>query len=191
MEQVNNIQILKNQIRAQLKEKREQISFDNILKSSDRIAHLFLEIIKNNDFNSIMSYCSFRNEVDTDFINKEILKMKKILILPKIENNQIIPIRENSLLGLKKNKFGIYEPDGYCYTDKIDMIIVPGIGFDKKGNRIGFGKGYYDKFLKNYKTVLKIALAFEFQIINNIPTEEHDIKINKLISEKKLYHFSD
>jgi 5-formyltetrahydrofolate cyclo-ligase len=191
MEQANNIQILKNQIRTQLKEKREHVSAQNILKFSNRISLSFLEIIKNNNFNSIMSYCSFQNEVDTNFINNEILKMKKILILPKIENNKIIPVREKILLDLKKNSFGIHEPCGLFYTDRIDMIIVPGIGFDKNGNRIGFGKGFYDRFLKNYKTTLKIALAFEFQILNNIPNEEHDIKINRLVSEDNLYLFGD
>ena len=79
---------------------------------------------------------------------------------------------------LEPGSYGILEPNSEkirkISTEKIDLIIVPGIGFDSKGNRIGHGKGYYDNLLKNSKKAIHIGLAFEKQIVIKIPVEYHD-----------------
>ena len=69
--------------------------------------------------------------------------------------------------------------------DEVDLIIVPGVGFDSCGNRIGHGKGYYDKLLKNSKAST-IGLAFEFQVIEKIPSEKHDVSIDMIVTEKRI-----
>ncbi len=69
--------------------------------------------------------------------------------------------------------------------DELDLIIVPGVGYDEQGNRIGHGKGYYDNLLKN-SIALTIGLAFEFQIIKKIPIEKHDVTINKILTEERI-----
>ena len=66
------------------------------------------------------------------------------------------------------------------------MILVPGIGFDKKGSRIGHGKGYYDNLLKNSNRAVHIGLAFECQIVKCIPTQNHDIPVDKIVTEKRI-----
>ena len=71
--------------------------------------------------------------------------------------------------------------------DKLDLVIVPGIAFDKKGHRIGYGYGYYDRFLKTIKKkAVKIGLAFDFQLIESIPEEEHDVPMNIVVTDKEI-----
>ena len=90
---------------------------------------------------------------------------------------------------LKISSYGILEPKKdkikNISSDKIDLIIVPGVAFDLKGNRMGHGKGYYDRFLNLVKST-SIGLAFEFQIIENIPVESHDKPIDMIITEKRI-----
>lgn len=86
------------------------------------------------------------------------------------------------------NRYNILEPDtkDATTTDDFDVIIVPLVGFDEKCNRLGHGKGYYDRFLKNSRT-LKIGLAFEAQKLDEIVTNENDIKLDYIITEKDIY----
>ncbi len=81
----------------------------------------------------------------------------------------------------KKGAMGIEEPIGDKYIGRIDLIVVPGIVFDKTGNRIGFGRGYYDRFLENYPDSVKVSIIYDFQLIEKIEVEEHD--------KKSGYHF--
>ena len=87
--------------------------------------------------------------------------------------------------------YGILEPVKIIEKspNKIDLIIVPGIGFDKRGNRLGHGKGYYDKLLRKLKTI-KIGLAFELQIVDQIPTDENDVPVDLIITEERIINLS-
>ena len=89
---------------------------------------------------------------------------------------------------LQKSHKKILEPHKDCQKiapEKIDLIIVPGIAFDKQKNRIGYGDGFYDRLLKKTKCPT-IALAYEFQIVHNIPGEKHDVKVDQIITEKRI-----
>ena len=92
-----------------------------------------------------------------------------------------------SLEGLKENKYGILEPDDskeeFC-KNNLDLIILPGVAFDLVGKRIGYGGGYYDRYLENIdKKIIKVALIYDFQLLENVPAEEHDIKADYIITE--------
>ena len=84
------------------------------------------------------------------------------------------------------DSFGIKEPVGEIYNGDIDLIIVPGVVFDREGNRIGYGRGYYDRFLKLYPRVRKISLAYEFQILDRLEVEEHDEKIDVIVTKNNI-----
>ena len=71
---------------------------------------------------------------------------------------------------------------------KYDVILVPGLAFDRKGNRIGYGKGHYDKFLAGQDKAVKIGISYEFAVLDRIPVESHDITLNYIISEEELYN---
>ena len=132
-----------------------------------------------------MSYMSFKNEVDTHKINERIIVARKKLILPRVMDKENMEAVEYSGK-FQKGSMGITEPVGESYEGKIDLVIVPGIAFDKEGNRIGFGRGYYDRFLEKYPKVEKIALIYDFQLVDNIPAEKYDRKIDVLFTKNKV-----
>ena len=100
----------------------------------------------------------------------------------------------DSLKDLKIGNYDLYEPidisvDKFCDKYQIDLMIVPGLVFDEKGYRIGFGGGYFDRYLKDFKNVT-VSLLAEFQIIKQIPTNQYDISVNYLITEKSIVETS-
>jgi len=123
-----------------------------------------------------------QDEVHThDFIKK--WAKDKDIILPVVNGDKLHLKRFTGTQAmLTGEKYGIQEPDGEEYTDfnAIDLVIVPGVAFDKAKNRMGRGKGYYDGLLPKLKAY-KIALCFNFQMVDEVPTELHDIKMDEII----------
>lgn len=133
---------------------------------------------------NVFSYISFGKEVDTT----QILRLKeKNIFVPKLKKQEMIMCQydENNL---EKNKFGISEPrdERIQKPQKNDIIIIPALAVDREYNRLGYGGGYYDRYLKNTNSIL-IVLGYEKLIFNKIPTENHDIKFNILITENQVY----
>ena len=141
---------------------------------------------------NIFIYLSFGSEIDTNPIIDRALEDGKEVYIPKVykSNKEMKAIRLNSFEDLEENSMGILEPkDDSNFIDKenIDLIIVPGAVFDLEGNRIGYGGGYYDRFLSNIKDKRnKVALAYDLQIVENIEAEEHDIKVDYIITNSRI-----
>ncbi len=133
----------------------------------------------------IALYNSMDNEVDTSYLIELALTNKKVL-LPRIIDDEIKFIMINNHTTYTMSNFRILEPIGEVYTGDIDLIIVPGLAFDKDLNRLGFGKGYYDKYLMN-KDIYKIGLAFDEQIVDEVPHNELDIKMDMVITKNRVY----
>ena len=131
-------------------------------------------------------------EVETSPIIKKAFKLGKKIVLPVtlVGEKKIKPVYlEDFRHGFKKGPYGIYEPKEFKKRKKpikikdIDLVIVPGLAFDKKHNRLGHGGGYYDRFLKKLsKSVPKIGLGFKFQLLRKIPTTKSDISLTKIIT---------
>ena len=132
-------------------------------------------------------YASMDDEVSTDELIKELLHLSKVVVLPKIEGDHISFYQITSLDDLEvQGKYQIREPIGQkALKEAVGAIIVPGICFDMKKNRLGFGKAYYDKYLSK-QDIYKIGICFDEQIIDEIPTEEWDIKMDIVISDKRM-----
>ena len=129
--------------------------------------------------NTIMMYWSLPDELCTqDFIEK--WAKEKIILLPSIENGKIIPRIFHSRNDMQKGQFGIAEPAGEVFTGKIDVVVVPALAFDKNRCRLGRGKGYYDRFLTGYDGV-KCGIAWDFQIVDFIPCEAHDVPMDYVL----------
>lgn len=149
-----------------------------------------LEVFKN--AKNIFIYISYGSEIDTYSYIKEFLNMDKNIYVPKTDMRERImeAVKIEYLENLKKSKYGILEPDSFenkIDKDKIDLVILPGVVFDRRGGRIGYGGGYYDKYLKDMnKDIPKIALCYEFQLIDEVPSEPHDIKADFIITENKV-----
>lgn len=133
----------------------------------------------------VMFYISFDGELNTKGMIKEAQKLGKITAAPVCETNRIMrPCILKAGAKLKKGLYGILEPAIRKFMDlrDLDLVIVPGIAFDKKGNRLGRGKGYYDHFLKRMPVkTTSIGLAFDFQILPSLPTTIRDISVHKVL----------
>lgn len=141
---------------------------------------------------TIMLYISINSEVMTLKLLSNAVEENKRIVLPKVVRNNIIPITLNKNFKLLSGYMGILEPiEGEEFEGLIDLAIIPLVGFDLQGYRIGYGGGFYDRFLKEYesKIKIKIGIAYELQKIQNIPYEEHDIKLDYVITEKQIYSF--
>jgi len=141
----------------------------------------------------VFSFCSFRSEVSTIQLLQEFLSTGKGVIVPLVDRHlrrlklfEILDIRE-----LTTGHMGIPEPDVALERERdvndSDLIIMPGAAFDARGNRLGYGAGYYDMLLAGLKKQIPlIALAYEEQIIDFVPSEPHDIPVHKIVTDKRI-----
>lgn len=135
--------------------------------------------------NNILMYHSLDDEVFThSFIDK--WNTHKNFFLPRV-NGFDLEILSYDKSNLRSGAFKIEEPEGNEIHDieDIELIIVPAVALDRSGNRIGRGKGFYDRLLKNAKAT-KIGIIYDFQLIDNIPAEAHDITVDYIITENEI-----
>lgn len=129
----------------------------------------------------VMLYASLPDEVQTlDFIGE--WRNRKRIILPTVVGDDIIPVELTAGSGMVEGDFHILEPENHPYEGPLDLIVVPGMAFDRKGHRLGRGKGYYDRFLIKYPEVKTIGICFSFQLLDEVPAEPHDQVIDEIIS---------
>ena len=176
----------KQELRKKSMEIRKNIP--NKEQKNNAIYNAIISCDEYNDANIIAIYNSMGSEVNTKEIIMYSLLKQKVVLLPKIEGEDMLFVRVNANTKYALSKFGILEPtEGEIYNpDKIDLFIVPGLAFDINGNRLGYGGGYYDRYLRELRAV-KIGLAYEEQLVNSIPTEEKDIPLNIIQTEENRY----
>ncbi len=172
-----------------LREKFSHIRNSIDIKESDKITKNLInsDIYENADV--IFTYVSFRTEPDTySFINKALADGKKICV-PKCNPDKTMKfIQINSLSDdLASGKYGIKEPISDEATSLLpDLVVIPALSCDFNGTRLGYGGGYYDRFLKNIKKTPLAVLLYEKLISDELPKEETDIQINTIITEKRI-----
>ncbi len=174
----------KKALRKKIKELKDNIPEKELDKQSVSIKEKLTSLPEFRNAVHILLYWSLPDEVDTKQILREWFK-KKNLYLPVISGNDLkIVAFEGEDKMIPDAKYGIPEPVGEKLKDEslIDLVIVPGIAFDKQNNRLGRGAGYYDRILKRLKNSTKAGFAFDFQLIDKIPVEPHDIKMDMVIS---------
>lgn len=190
---------MKKSLRDLLLKKRDSIKPEERKIKEVAIKKRLLALIDFKKAKSILFYASFRSEVNTISCIQHAIKLRKKIALPLVDEKKrglrLYNIKDIS--ELVSGYMGIPEPRikkgrGASLKD-IDIAIIPGIGFDVIGNRLGYGAGYYDKLLgyesrrlsKSKKHITTIAFAFEEQILPEVPNERHDVKIDKIITEKR------
>ena len=177
----------KKDLRNKIKNIKRQFTSEQLDKLSLAITSNLLDNPKVKSAKSIILYYSLPDEVNTHDLIDILLKMNKRVYLPKVIGEGSMEIR--SYLGLdslNRGAFHIMEPSGNILNDysNIDIIVVPGLAFDRLGNRLGRGKGFYDRFLAKVNDIYKIGLCFPFQIVDKIPTDAYDVKVNIVLCQK-------
>ncbi len=177
---------MKDLIRAKLLSIRKR--YKNRAEDSVQIVRKLLLLPELRKAKSVLLYYPHQNEVDLRFLINYLLKEnKKFIFLPKVENNEIKVVRLSNLSQLKKGFAGIKEPDAKTEISPeiIDVAIIPAIAFDRYGYRLGYGKGFYDRFLSN-KKIFKIGVAYDFQILDKIPHTKYDVPVDLIITPTRI-----
>lgn len=173
----------KKTLRAEIKKLRD-LKKDRE-EESKILCEKILELEEYQRAEKILSFMNFGSEVEIESLNQKILEDNKKLYLPRVEKDGELSIVEYGE-GFSIGSFGIREPIGKSYFGELDLIITPGLAFDREGNRLGYGKGYYDRVFTRYSEVLKVAPIFDVQLVEKVPTEEHDIKIDVIITKNEI-----
>jgi 5-formyltetrahydrofolate cyclo-ligase len=187
---------IKKILRKEILEKRENIDIDIKKKMDKEILNRFYESKYYNEARNVFIYISYGSEIDTkDIINKALKENKRIYV-PRTEFKTRImdAVEISSLDKLIVNSYGILEPsenEPHIDPNGLDLILVPGVAFDRNGGRMGYGAGFYDRYFKkingdNIKRITKLALAYDFQVIGEVPMEELDMPVDYIITEKEF-----
>lgn len=180
----------KKDIRHQILTKRLDIEKEELYSKSETICNSFLSLPQYQNVDLLYIYMDFKNEVVTKQIIVDAHQKGKKVAIPKVQNDQIVfYYLEPNDKELKEGFFGIREPEmTKPVKDKSGIMVIPGIAFDEKGYRVGYGKGYYDRYLQENKVAQKISLVLELQMIEKVPYDAYDIPVDMIITEKRLIH---
>lgn len=180
--------MMKKEIRKIIKEKKKQLLESNQQMYSDIIIKKCIDLDVYKNSNTLFSYIHFNQEVKTDKLIKRAWQDSKKVAVPKVLDDNIEFYYINTFKELKKGYYNILEPlvDRMAIPNDNAIIIMPGLAFDKHKNRIGYGGGFYDRYLSINKNIIKIALAYDFQIFDSLPVEPNDVKVDIVITEKRI-----
>lgn len=187
----------KAEIRKRILEARKQLTEEEVAAKSEAIVQKVIKTPEYEEADNILLYADCNHEVMTRGIFEDAILHKKRVYFPKsdrltntMEFYQVVSVKQ-----LEKGFMGILEPredihSRYRFHTREDtLIIVPGVAFDTSGYRIGYGKGFYDRYLVNKRQISTMALAYACQIVDEIPKDAHDIKMDKIVTEEIIYSF--
>lgn len=188
--------MIKSQLRCQNKKTRNELTEELVNEYSMRIHERLYNLKEFVECSSLFTYISFASEVDTHNIIRKALMMNKQIYVPRVENKEINFYRINSFDMLIKSAYGILEPDINIHLKYAEskafinrkIMLLPGLAFDMSGNRIGYGAGYYDRYLARYPhdEWVKIGLAYDFQITDKINADRYDVPVEYIVTPNQL-----
>ena len=173
----------KQKLRQKYRDLRINFNSDEAEAASDLIVKSILSNKMLSDSVDIALYSPINNEVNVTGLMREL--ETKNFYLPKFIDGEYHFCRYEQKDDLVSGPLGILEPKGTDLADNLDAAIVPGLAFDIAGNRLGYGKGAYDRLLSKWELV-KIGACFDFQIAESLPSDEHDLKMDLIVSEKRI-----
>lgn len=191
----------KKLIREKFKSLRSKLSKEEVSAKSAHIQKLLFTLPEFRGAKTVCFYVAKGNEVQTKRMIKGSIKLGKRVLVP-ITDKKTGKLALSELLNydddLEPGAFGVLEPKPACRrivpATEAGLIIVPGVGFDFHGHRLGHGKGYYDRCLRKISSLktgaLFIGLAYEFQVLDKIPHDPNDISIHKIVTEKRIINAS-
>ena len=173
----------KKELRRAIRERKRAMTEEEICSRSTALVEKFCETQQYRQAKTIYGYLPYNQEVRTVPILERALADGKQVAVPKIYGDVMRFIYLPDLTATEKNSMGIPEPiaDGPEGDDPTALVLMPGVAFTKEGLRIGYGGGYYDKFLAKEPGHPTVALCYEFQIVKELPTEEYDIPVDLVL----------
>lgn len=181
---------MKQAIRQEMREKRKALSPASYAKKSLDIQMQLEALPKWKEAAKILLYVSSPEEVDTHRLIQDALEKNRKVYVPKASGKTLAICPLYDFENLKPGAHGILEPCEVleeAHPETMDLIVVPGIAFDPRGHRIGYGGGFYDRLLKLTRGY-KVGLAFQEQIVENLPDEAHDVPLDLIITDQTLIY---
>ena len=188
-------------LRKEVLEKRNNLDFNKKEEMDKEILKKFYETQYYKKAKKIFIYISYSSEINTKEIINKALKDNKKIYIPRTEfkTRHMDAVEITSLDNLVESTYGILEPSKeapYIEPNELDLIVVPGVAFDRNGGRMGYGAGFYDRYFKkikkeNIKKIVKLALAYELQIHDEVPMNDQDVPVDYIITENEFIYALD
>ena len=176
----------KSELRKMILEQRKALSDEEVSELSVQICNKVKETQEYIEADDICMYMPANNEVDVTYLIEDAWSKGKTVWLPKTAGRRMDFFKFDSTTPLSEGSFKILEPESDIMLEPDDktLILMPGVAFSLDGGRIGYGAGYYDIYLEQHSASKKVAVGYDFQIVDELPIEEHDIKPDFIITEK-------
>ena len=173
----------KKALRREIREKKRAMSEVEIVRRSERLGELFVATEAYRNAKSVYGYLPYNQEVRTVPMLQKALSDGKRVAVPKVYGDTMRFVWLDDLSKVEKSEMGIPEPvaDEPVADDDTALVLMPGVAFTEKGDRMGYGGGYYDRFLAAEPNHPTVALCYEFQIVETLPTEEFDIPVDLVL----------
>ena len=179
----------KKEIRAEVKKRRREADEETLHEKSLQILERFRQLSAYKDASLLLAYVDAKREVETRLLMRCAWDDGKTVAAPRVDGDGIMHFYYlRSLKDLEPGAFGIMEPRADCRICEPEegLLLMPGVAFDEQGHRVGYGGGYYDRYLEKHPHLIHIALAFEFQIFPEVPSEKHDICPDLIVTENRI-----
>ena len=178
----------KGNIRKEVFARRRAATQEEIQEKSRMIYEKITALPEFLDADCFFAYMDFKKEVMTRDLIEKALEMGKTVAVPRVEGDDMVYYEIKDFSTLKSGYFGIMEPDGgkVC-TREEGFLLVPGVAFDSARHRVGYGKGFYDRYLSRHTQHATVAMALDFQIVETVPSDVYDICPQMLITPTMIY----
>lgn len=183
----------KKTLRGIMLARRKHLAAEVCLSHSLRIQRRVVMLPAFEQAEVVALYSPILNEVFTEEIFHEALRQGKTVAYPRVRGERLDFVSVASPSELSPGAFGVLEPTGTMLlpSNALDLVLVPGVAFDVEGNRLGYGKGFYDRVLYGAgRPALSVGLCFELQLVEGLPVEDHDACLDLLITEEREYSFT-
>lgn len=179
----SDLQIRKKLLRKEMLSLRSDLSAGVKQRFDEMVCDNLQQIVVDRNPSTIHCYIPMKDEVNVLPFIKWALEKKIQVVCPKVApERELISVKLAPIFELEQGVFNTFHPKGNGeFTGGIDLIVVPGLAFDSSLNRLGYGGGYYDRFLVKHPESFKVAVQYPFQIVSEVPTEKHDVKVDYLI----------
>ena len=172
-------------LRKEIKNKRLNLTKNEVKNYSKLIENNLFSLSFLSKKTNFFIYNSIKNEVDTSQIISRLKALNKVISYPVIIGENMLSVVPQTSEFERKN-FGVLEPKNYVETNEVEVAIIPLLLCDKNKNRVGYGKGFYDRYLQG-KTIIKIGLCYDFQVINSLNPNPWDVPLDYIITPTKIF----
>jgi 5-formyltetrahydrofolate cyclo-ligase len=179
----------KRALRREVRARRDALPPEERERLGQAVARNLLALPQVRRASTVMAFSSFGSEVDTGPIIEQLARDRRRVVLPRVEGRTIVPVGYRSGDPVKPLSFGAVEPAGGdpVRPEEIDVVVVPGLAFDRRGHRVGYGGGFYDRFLGRLRPdALTVGICFSFQVVDEVPHGRGDRPVDLVVTEEGL-----